>query len=768
MRKIFCGLYVFFFSLFCAASAKQYELGAGVLLEGTTTADSISLSATMPVGHWLGLGFGKDSMTDVNMVILTYVDGVATAADSYSTGHSSPGKIEDTWTIKKEDLSDDATSVTLTIERALEVSAELADDHYNFPQGVSFPFIFAYKEGDFGYHGRGNRFESTLFLEIGGGDVYLGEVASSGTPMFWKLHGAFLYAVWGWLSLIAILSNRHFRHYPGSHIVHSLAGLTILIVTIVFSAIALKKSKPHYAHKTIGTIILALVCLQAVGGLTLKAMMNTLRWRTRAILLSKLMHRLLGWSLLILSNANMVLGLNRAEHPLRKAIYGQFALEAAILVVAEIIYWMRAKRKDIDLHVDAGRLQSMSPDEFLMQVRGGKQWAMYNQYVVDVTSLLSSHPGGRFVIEKNIGREIGKYLYGAYTVESSSMSPHAHTRYAFDAMKRLIIGKIVTPQVYMHGDLRSTGIQETDDPKSNLVVRQLWKVVERSPISGQVYRIVFQNNSSIVPKWYKGVQFVGCHFVVHSQRNFVSRYYTICNCLALRFHNLYLDRIRTFEAQEKPKEGPKRASSFADDSRLELVIKQYRETQTGISNQVHDDNASGSFEIKGPYGTGLGLGPSSSGTHLVFVGGTGILVFLDLVAYMLRRMLAGAAAGPGNEVFEGEEFPDLDDGFELVMYAAFPRRSEGIGLELCEGAARVSNKLTRGRGGFRFVPIFSREGGERLSAESIERILSEHSRNGRVKKLWVCGPPPMNETFERALEFLAPKYEISPQDCEVL
>ena len=105
---------------------------------------------------------------------------------------------------------------------------------------------------------------------------------------------------------------------------------------------------------------------------------------------------------------------------------------------------------------------------------------------------------------------------------------------------------------------------------------------------------------------------------------------------------------------------------------------------------------------------------------------------------------------------------------EGVSLGKFPRRSEGIGLELCEGAARVSNKLTRGRGGFRFVPIFSREGGERLSAESIERILSEHSRNGRVKKLWVCGPPPMNETFERALEFLAPKYEISPQDCEVL
>ena len=230
------------------------------------------------------------------------------------------------------------------------------------------------------------------------------------------------------------------------------------------------------------------------------------------------MHRLLGWSVVILANANMVLGLNRAESNLRKTIYGQFAVEVAILFIAEFIYRLRSKRKEIDLDVNEGRLQTMSPDEFLIQVRGGKQWAMYNQYVVDVSSLLSTHPGGRFVIEKNIGREIGKYLYGAYTVESSSMSPHAHTRYAFDSLKRLIIGKIITPQVYMQGDARSTGIQgeETDDPKSKLVVHQLWKVVERSPINGQVYRIVFQNNNRMVPKWYKGVQFAGCHFVVHS------------------------------------------------------------------------------------------------------------------------------------------------------------------------------------------------------------------------------------------------------------
>ena len=132
MRKIFCGLYVFF-ALFGVLSAKQYELGSGILFEGSTTADKISLTVTMPSNYWLGLGFGKSSMTNVNMVILTYTDSTAAVMDSYSKGHAPPSAIEETWTIKTETLSDDASTVTLTIERDLEVAPALADDHYNFP-----------------------------------------------------------------------------------------------------------------------------------------------------------------------------------------------------------------------------------------------------------------------------------------------------------------------------------------------------------------------------------------------------------------------------------------------------------------------------------------------------------------------------------------------------------------------------------------------------------------------------------------------------------
>lgn len=36
---------------------------------------------------------------------------------------------------------------------------------------------------------------------------------------------------------------------------------------------------------------------------------------------------------------------------------------------------------------------------------------------------------------------------------------------------------------------------------------------------------------------------------------------------------------------------------------------------------------------------GKGLGLSSKGTHVAFVGGTGVLVFVDLIALMIRNNL---------------------------------------------------------------------------------------------------------------------------------
>ena len=46
------------------------------------------------------------------------------------------------------------------------------------------------------------------------------------------------------------------------------------------------------------------------------------------------------------------------------------------------------------------------------------------------------------------------------------------------------------------------------------------------------------------------------------------------------------------------------------------------------------------FTLHGPHGRGLGLTGKETGTHIVFAGGTGVLVFVDLVCYLMRKTAA--------------------------------------------------------------------------------------------------------------------------------
>ena len=63
--------------------------------------------------------------------------------------------------------------------------------------------------------------------------------------------------------------------------------------------------------------------------------------------------------------------------------------------------------------------------------------------VLDLTLYLNEHPGGRFSLEHNIGRDITKFFYGAYSLENIDRIPiHKHSNDAFLIVKDLSIGKL--------------------------------------------------------------------------------------------------------------------------------------------------------------------------------------------------------------------------------------------------------------------------------------------------------------------------------------
>jgi cytochrome b involved in lipid metabolism len=66
--------------------------------------------------------------------------------------------------------------------------------------------------------------------------------------------------------------------------------------------------------------------------------------------------------------------------------------------------------------------------------------------VLDVARFLDDHPGGKFSIEHNIGRDISKFFHGGYSLENiNKVDPHTHSNDAKLIVQKLVVGKLDYP-----------------------------------------------------------------------------------------------------------------------------------------------------------------------------------------------------------------------------------------------------------------------------------------------------------------------------------
>jgi hypothetical protein len=118
-----------------------------------------------------------------------------------------------------------------------------------------------------------------------------------------------------------------------------------------------------------------------------------------------------------------------------------------------------------------------------------------------------------------------------------------------------------------------------------------------------------------------------------------------------------------------------------NQNNFSLTLKNYN-IPMGLSKAIGEDTLHRVFELKGPIGKGLGLSHFSQGTHVAFAAGTGVLVFVDVVARLALQML--------------DLIPDedrLSPDFKFVFYASFLSREDGIALEMMETLLELQRAL---------------------------------------------------------------------------
>ena len=156
------------------------------------------------------------------------------------------------------------------------------------------------------------------------------------------------------------------------------------------------------------------------------------------------------------------------------------------------------------------------------------------------------------------------------------------------------------------------------------------------------------------------------------------------------------------------------------------------------------------FEIKGPMGKGLCIEPS--GVHIAFCAGTGVLVFLDLLSHLLMRSYY-----KHYHAWMPEDMDQLDDNFVFLFYVSMLSMDSEIGLNICEALQKVNRKL--GENNFKLtVRISKRWDGHRgqvWDEKFVDEALTPYA--GKIRKVWISGPPGMNEGLDKAFDNLAGK-----------
>ena len=84
-----------------------------------------------------------------------------------------------------------------------------------------------------------------------------------------------------------------------------------------------------------------------------------------------------------------------------------------------------------------------TPAEIEEQVKSGTDLVVFDNLVLNLNGYERIHPGGKFRLKHNLGRDISKFFLGGYQlINVKNRKPHTHSQAALDIVKSLVVGVI--------------------------------------------------------------------------------------------------------------------------------------------------------------------------------------------------------------------------------------------------------------------------------------------------------------------------------------
>ena len=504
-------------------------------------------------------------------------------------------------------------------------------------EGIKTKFCYAYNQDmmGVGFHGENFGF-GTLKLAANQEDVEF-----TNDPIYskkYEKHGNKMSILFLAVMPVAVILARYFRGFSYWFWGHFL--LTSIAIYFAFQGLTARyemnkgedwaKSYDMRVHSRCGLTIGSLLLCQGLLGIATRLFMYTSK-QSYIIMVVRRMHQVIGWTILLVGALGMLKGWSLFDHS--KLIYIQVALIILILVFIFLeaayrmgYYKLKPKKSDPE---EKNLLRDPNPHHkvFKKMIKKGKQWSFYDEHLLDLSEFASSHPGGRRMIKKTIGEDMGKYINGSSSLPP--MAPFTHPDTIKSLVSSLVIGHVgFANDIFIPLSSESHGCMN-------------WTVHKIRAVCSSTYCVELENSNWRIER-PPGVAWMGKHFLVSSDTSY-KRYYSLVVC-----------DLDFWRSQAKNKE------YTPQKDLLKLYIKPYPLGK--VSHYVTQLRPGASLTLKGPMGPGLLISELPNKPCLAFAGGTGILPFLDLAYY----------------VWEG----NAPKNFKLYIYISFASNDDVFALDL--------------------------------------------------------------------------------------
>ena len=119
---------------------------------------------------------------------------------------------------------------------------------------------------------------------------------------------------------------------------------------------------------------------------------------------------------------------------------------------------------------------------------------------MDVTLFANSHPGGRFLIERNAGKDISKFFHGGYNLEPQNGGwNHKHSNYARTIVSDLIVARLAAKR-------EAAVMAITDKSTESTIATYEFKSVENNSEENPLL--------TKIKLFYDGTEMLGKHYLV--------------------------------------------------------------------------------------------------------------------------------------------------------------------------------------------------------------------------------------------------------------